>query len=134
MDDNEDDTNDMVELNDAFDSANLQEMSLQVLKSLQSPILKKLDSASISNVADVLFAYSLTGSDLLLTEEFVGKLRKSVHDKLIIKDYFNSFNATKAQWALAKHQTKDLTPAFNMDVANPILSRADIAKVEQISH
>ena len=58
--------------------------------------MKKLETASISNVADVLFAYSLTGCKSLLTESFVGQLRKGLNDKVVIKDYFNSFNATKA--------------------------------------
>ena len=70
----------------------------------------------------------------MLTEEFVGKLRMSIQDKIVLKDFFTTFAATKAQWALAKYQTKDIIPTFNLDVANPIISRERIAKVPQISH
>jgi len=40
-------------------------MSVEVLKMLQSPILNKLQSASIANISDVLFAYSVASPDML---------------------------------------------------------------------
>ena len=55
-------------------------------------------------------------------------------DKLVLKDYFNTLNATKVQWALAKNMTKELSPAYNLDVAGPILSRLEFQRVDQISH
>ena len=49
------------------EAGTLQEMSIEVLKTLQSPILHKLENSSISNVSDVLFAYSTAsnGGDML---------------------------------------------------------------------
>jgi hypothetical protein len=33
-------------------------MSIEVLEALQEPIIAKLDTCSIANLADILFAYS----------------------------------------------------------------------------
>ena len=50
-----------------MEAGSLQEMSIEVLKTLQSPILHKLETSSIANVSDVLFAYSTAsnGGDML---------------------------------------------------------------------
>ena len=52
--------------------ATLQQMSVELLRRLQGPILKKLEEATIANLSDVLFAYSLAGNDLLSRENYVG--------------------------------------------------------------
>ena len=78
----------------------------------------------------MLFTYSIAGHELLAQENFVGQIQRAVYDKLVLKDFFNTLNATKVQWALAKHTTKDLLPAYNLDVAGPVLSRLDFQKVD----
>ena len=50
---------------DLSSSTDLREMSIEVLKTLQSPILHKLESASIANLADVVFSYSTASNDML---------------------------------------------------------------------
>ena len=86
-------------------------MSIEVLKSLQSPILHKLESASLTNLADVLFAYSTASSDMLSVAQgelaegevsFVNKLQKAVNDKVLLLEYCNTLSSTKLQWALAR--------------------------------
>ena len=120
-------------------------MSIEVLKTLQGPILHKLETASIANISDVLFAYSTAsnGGDMLSVAQedlpdgeisFVNKVRKSLHDKVILLDYFNTFNSTKAQWALSRYQTRDIVPNFHLDPANALISRQEIAKVGSVSH
>jgi len=46
-------------------------MSIEVLKSLQKPILKKMGEASIGNCGDILFAYA--NADLDLLSRYVNK-------------------------------------------------------------
>ena len=109
-------------------------MSIELLRCLQSPILKKLEESTIANLSDVLFAYSVAGNNLLSHDNFIGQVQRAVFDKLVLKDYFNTLNATKVQWALAKNMTKELSPAYNFDVAGPILSRLEFQSVDQIGH
>lgn len=116
-----------------------------MLKTLQGPILHKLESASVANIADVLFAYSTAsnGGDMLCTAQehlpdgevsFVNKVQKSLEDKVIMLDYFNTINTTKAQWALSRYQTRDIVPSYHLDAANAIVSRQDLSKVSSVSH
>ena len=59
-------------------------MGLEVLKVLQHSILLKIEASSVSNIADILFAYSEASPALLDSEgiNFVGKLEKAVFDKI----------------------------------------------------
>lgn len=116
-------------------------MSIEVLKSLQKPILKKLEEASIGNVGDILFAY--TNADLSLLSRYVNKddqvtfvdtLQRQLLDKFIVKDYFNTTNATKIQWALSRYHTQRLTPTFHLDVANAVISRLSVSRVANVHH
>ena len=91
-------------------------MSVEVLKSLQKPILKKLEPATIANLSDVLFAYSTASPDMLETKNylalddpnrevgFVHQIQKALNDKVVMIDYFNTLNSTKAVWALSRYQ------------------------------
>ena len=80
-------------------------LSQEVLRSLQAPILHKIETGTIANLSDILLAYSSVAPSLLDTKElnFVGQLEKSVIDKLVTKDYFNTLNTTRILWALAKN-------------------------------
>jgi hypothetical protein len=111
-------------------------MAIEVMKLMQPIVLEKLEGANLANVADVLMAYSLVNIDLLDSEElnFKGKIEKAVCDKVILKDYFNIMNSNKIMWALAKSTNKDLTPAFNQDVASVVLPRSDLVIAESIDH
>ena len=40
-------------------------MSVELLKTMQSAIIHKLEPASIANIADILFAYSTASPDML---------------------------------------------------------------------
>ena len=121
-------------------------MSVEVLKSLQKPILKKLEPATIANLSDVLFAYSTASPDMLETKNdlalddpnrevgFVHQVQKALNDKVILLDHFNTLNSTKAVWALSRYQAHSLVPNYHLDVANVLLSRQDIGKVSSVSH
>ena len=120
-------------------------MSVEVLKTLQAPILHKLETSSIANLSDVLFAYSTAsnGGDMLAVAQedlpegevsFVNRVQKSLQDKVILLDYFNTFNATKAQWALSRYQSRKIAPSFHLDPANALISRQEIGKVGSVSH
>lgn len=118
-------------------------MSIEVLKSLQSPILHKLESASLTNLADVLFAYSTASSDMLSVAQgelaegevsFVNKLQKAVNDKVLLLEYCNTLSSTKLQWALARYQSRKIAPNYHLDVSNAILSRQEMSKVSSVSH
>lgn len=93
-------------------STDLREMSIEVLKTLQGPILHKLESATISNLADVVFSYSTASNDMLSVPQsdlsnkevsFVNQVQKAIQDKVVLMDYFNTFNSTKLQWGLARY-------------------------------
>ena len=116
-------------------------MSVEVLKSLQKPILKKMEEASIGNCGDILFAYANADLDLLSRYvnkddqvTFVDTLQRHILDKFIIKDYFNTIHATKIQWALSRYHTQRLTPSFHLDVANVVISRLGVSKVANVHH
>jgi hypothetical protein len=47
---------DMIEV--SIKPSTLPAMSIEVLKALQEPIIAKLDTCSIANLADIVFAYS----------------------------------------------------------------------------
>ena len=47
----------------------LQLMSIQLLQTLQKPLLHKLESASIANISDLLFAYSTASPDMLQSKD-----------------------------------------------------------------
>lgn len=67
-------------------------------------------------------------------ENFVMKIEKAIHEKMILKDYFNTLNTTKIQWALAKFRNRDLNPLFASDVAALILPRTEQSKVKSVQH
>ena len=54
---------------------------------------------------------------------FVNKVQKSLEDKVIMLDYFNTFNTTKAVWALSRYQTRHIVPSYHLDAGNAIISR-----------
>ena len=85
-----------------------------------------------------MFAYSTASPDMLLQEHndelkvFVDRLEKTVQDKMILKDYFNTLSTTKIQWALAKYANKDLNPLYASDVAAAILPRSEHSVVKSV--
>ena len=91
---------------------NIQTMSLEVMKTLQPTILLKLENSSLSNISDILSAYSQVSPTRLDSKSlnFVGKLEKAVVDKISTKEYFNTLNGTKIMWALSRHYNKDRAP------------------------
>ena len=143
-------------------STSLQEMSIELLKTLQDPIIHKLEPASIANISDVLFAYSSVSPNMLEEEPaapvdlvklnegleaasefttgmddkvgFVHQVQKALSDKIILHDMFNTFNSAKALWALSRYQARSLTPSYHLDVCNVIMSRQDLGKVSSVSH
>jgi len=124
-------------------NASLQtQLSLKVLESLKKPIVKKLESATMANLTDVVFNLSLVAPSMLATMVGHGdqqvtlmeKVQKEVLDRVILKDYFNTLNATKMQWSLAKYLSRNLTPAFHLDPSSSILLRNDLSKAKSVSH
>jgi len=129
-------------------NTDLGKMSIQLLKTLQGPILKKISTnrvvnvsePSLANLADILFAYSAASPDMLLQDNnkelrvFVDRLEKTVQDKMILKDYFNTLSTTKIQWALAKYANKDLNPLYASDIAAAILPRTEHSVVKSVAH
>lgn len=115
-------------------STPLPHLAIHVMTQLQRPILHKLELCSIANLGDILLAYSMVSPSLLDSKDlnFVGKLEKSVIDKVISKDYFNSLNTTRILWALAKTKNELLVPSFNQDVSAVILQRSDLQRAQQI--
>jgi hypothetical protein len=113
-----------------------------LLKTLQEPILKKLGTnrvvnvsePSIANIADIMFAYSSVSPDMLDSTKFVTLLEKAVQEKFVLKDYFNTLNTTKIQWALAKYNNRNLNPLFSYDIASVILPRTEHSVVKSITH
>lgn len=105
--------------------------------------MHKLESASIANVSDVLFAYSTASNDMLAVPQtempkgevsFVNKVKKALHDKVILFDFFNTFHSTKALWALSKYESRKLAPSYHLDAGNTLMSRAELGKVSSVSH
>jgi len=105
-------------------------MSRELLKALEQPIIAKLETCSIANLSDILFAYS----NVALTENLKGLLEKSVQDKLELKENFNTWNSTKILWSLAKFQNFIIAPGFNQDVSAVILPRNDLPIARSIDH
>lgn len=65
---------------------------------------------------------------------FTSQLRKAVQDKVVLKEYFNTFNSAKMTWALSKHQARLITPSYHLDTANVLLSRRDLGKISSVGH
>jgi hypothetical protein len=65
---------------------------------------------------------------------FVNRLEKTVQEKIILKDYFNTLGTTKIQWALAKYANRTLNPLFASDVSAVILPRTEHSVVKSVSH
>jgi hypothetical protein len=52
-----------------------------------------------------MFAYSIADVPALLSNKgatFFNKVEKSLLDKFVMREHFNTLNATRIQWALAK--------------------------------
>jgi ABC-type antimicrobial peptide transport system permease subunit len=82
-------------------SGDIAEMGRSIMRTMQEPILKKLEVSSIGNLSDILFAYSL--ACLPSTDRmFYNQIEKELHSKFVMKDYFNTLNSTRIQWALSK--------------------------------
>jgi hypothetical protein len=105
-----------------------------VLKALQEPIIAKLDTCSIANLADIVFAYSQVSLLNVKELNFKGLIERSILDRVTLKDFFNTLNATKILWALAKQANNKISPGFNQDVGSAILARNDIPKARSIDH
>lgn len=103
-------------------------LAAEVLMQVQKPILHKVQGCSLANLSDILLAYSAVSPSLLDSGDlnFVGMLEKAVIDKVTTKDYFNTLNATKIMWALAKQKNQHLVPSFGSDVASVLLQRSDL--------
>ena len=89
----------------------------------------------MANLADVLFAYSL--AELPASTEgrvFFNKLEKFLLDKIILKDYFNTINSSRIQWALAKQANAELIPLYSSDPSGSILMRRDFGRVASVQH
>ena len=109
-------------------------MSIEVLEALQEPIIAKLDTCSIANLADIVFAYSQVSLLNVKELNFKGLIERSILDRVTLKDFFNTLNATKILWALAKQANNKISPGFNQDVGSAILARNDIPKARSIDH
>ena len=105
--------------------------------------MHKLESATITNVSDVLFAYNTASNDMLAVPQtdlpkgeisFVNKVKKALHDKVIMFDHFNTFSSTKALWALSRFESHKIAPSYHLDAGNVLMSRADLSKVSSVSH
>jgi hypothetical protein len=64
----------------------------------------------------------------------VSILEKTVKEKVVLKDYFNTLNSTKIQWTLAKYNNRVLNPLFAADVASVILPRSEHSVVRSVQH
>ena len=91
----------------------------------------------------MLFAYSTASNDMLAVSQtdmpkgevsFVNKVKKALHDKVILFDFFNTFHSTKALWALSRYESRKLAPSYHLDAGNTLMSRADLGKVSSVSH
>jgi len=113
---------------------NVAAMGQEVLKALQPSIILKIESSSVSNIADILFSYSSASPALLDSKElnFVGKLEKAVLDKISSKDYFNTLSSVKILWALSNHYNKIRAPTH--DVCDVLIQRTDLAKAKGVVH
>ena len=66
--------------------------------------------------------------------QFVSILEKTVKEKVVLKDYFNTLNSTKIQWTLAKYNNRVLNPLFAADIASVILPRSEHSVVRSVQH
>ena len=58
--------------------------------------MKKLEASSISNLADVLFAYSISTLPPAASDRmFYNKIEQELQSKFVMKDYFNTLNSTR---------------------------------------
>jgi hypothetical protein len=109
---------------DFTQDADLGRMSQELLRVMQGPILKKIGTErvesvadpTISNIANVLFAYSMASPSMLIKandSRFADLMEKALYEKTVMKDKFNTQDSTKAVWAFAKFRNRNLSPLFH---------------------
>ena len=67
-------------------------------------------------------------------KKFFYYLEKVADDQLMLKENFQTVNASKILWGLGKFVNRGLAPKFNQDIASNVISRYEFTKVPSVNH
>lgn len=102
------------------------------MNSMKGIFKKKKDSLSLSNLSEIMYLYNC--GNLAQDKQFIYFVEKEALGMVTVKDEFNTLNATKLLWGLAKFSNRSICPYYSSEIGGSIINRAVLSKTPSVNH